>query len=140
MATFGLRRVLVVEDHDDTRDLIAISLRGADLDVVTAVNGLDGLLAAHNCRPAVIVMDMQMPILAGFEATRLLKATDVTRHVPVIAHTARPEECRSYGSELFAHVLPKPTNPEVLLALVRKFLPTIEERAVLGELDVPRSD
>ncbi len=115
--------ILVVDDHDDTRELIASTLKLADLDVKTANNGLEGLLAAHVCRPALIVMDVHMPVLTGIEATRLLKATAALSGIPVIAHTARPDVCRGCAPELFAHVLPKPTHPDVLLALVRRFVP-----------------
>ncbi len=118
-------RVLVVDDHADTRDLIASTLMMADLEVMTANNGLEGLLAAHTCRPALIVMDVQMPVLTGIEATRLLKATATMSAIPVIAHTARPDACHGHAPALFAHVLPKPTHPDVLLAIVRRFVPVV---------------
>lgn len=131
-------RVLVVDDHDDTRELIASILRMADLDVMTATNGLEGILAAHAVHPALIVMDVQMPVLTGIEATRLLKATAAMSAIPVIAHTARPDVCRGHAPELFAHVLPKPTHPDVLLALVRRFVPLIVSPAAGDSPDVHR--
>jgi CheY-like chemotaxis protein len=63
-----------------------------------------------------------MPILDGIEATRLLKATDATKYIPVIAHTARPGSCHLPPGVLFAHILPKPVIPDVLLALTHRFV------------------
>ena len=73
-----------------------------------------------------------MPMLDGIEATRLLKATSATRHVPVIAHTARPASVHVPPGVFFAHVVPKPVAPDVLLALVDQF--------VQRRHDVPEND
>lgn len=116
------KRVLVVDDLADATDMVAAILENAGLDVVTATNGLEGLLAAHRSRPAVILMDLQMPVLDGIEATRLLKAATATRHIPVIAHTARPDSCHVPPGRLFEDILPKPVIPEVLLSLVQRFV------------------
>ncbi|MGB2714760.1 MAG: response regulator [Vicinamibacterales bacterium] len=116
------KRVLVVDDLLDATDMVAAILEEAGFEVVTATNGLEGLLAAHRSRPTVILMDLQMPVLDGIETTRLLKAASATRDIPVIAHTARPDSCQIPPGRLFAHVLPKPTVPDVLLALVQRFV------------------
>jgi hypothetical protein len=71
--------VLVVDDYGDVRDLLARVLEGAGFLVRTAANGLEGLIAAYEMRPAVIVMDVSMPVLDGIEATRLIKAGEATR-------------------------------------------------------------
>jgi len=78
MAASGAAAVLVVDDAEDIRDLVALLLRGAGFVVRTAVNGLEGLLTAYEMRPDVIVMDLTMPVLDGIEATRLLKSTEAT--------------------------------------------------------------
>jgi CheY-like chemotaxis protein len=116
------KRVLVVDDLLDATDMVAAILEEAGFEVVTATNGLEGLLAAHRSRPTVILMDLQMPVLDGIETTRLLKAAAATRDIPVIAHTARPDSCHIPPGRLFAHILPKPTVPDVLLALVQRFV------------------
>ena len=115
-------RVLVVDDLPDATEIVAEILENAGFEVVTATNGLEGLLAAHRSRPTVILMDVQMPVLDGIQATRLLKAAAATRDIPVIAHTARPDTCHVPPGRLFAHVLPKPVSPDILLALVQQYV------------------
>jgi CheY-like chemotaxis protein len=111
--------VLVVDDGDDVREMVAFVLRDAGFVVRTAVNGLEALLGAYEMPPAVIVMDMTMPVLDGLEATRLLKATKATRDARVIAYTGNPPLADSPVHRLFAAVLPKPSTPDVLLAAVQ---------------------
>ena len=91
--------VLVVDDVPDLRDLVAGVLRQAGFLVRTAVNGLDALLAAHEMKPSVIVMDVTMPVLNGLEATRLIKAAEGLREAKVIATPAlaRSRTHRSNG-------------------------------------------
>jgi CheY-like chemotaxis protein len=115
-------RILVVEDHEDTREMLTLALRGAGLEAIAATNGLEGLVAAHYVRPSVIIMDMDMPILDGIQATRLLKAAAATRDAPVIAHTAKPEFFQGPMSRLFARVLPKPAAPGEVVGSVEEFL------------------
>jgi two-component system, cell cycle response regulator DivK len=105
--------VLVVDDYGDVRDLIALVLQNAGFVVRTAANGLEALIAAYEMRPAVIVMDVSMPVLDGIEATRLIKATEATRDARVIAHTGDPPGAASLPGTLFAAVLQKPTTPDV---------------------------
>jgi two-component system, cell cycle response regulator DivK len=120
----GSRRpaVLVVDDYDDTRDLVCTVLQSGGFIVRTARNGLEAILTAYDIRPAVIVMDVSMPVLDGLEATRLIKAIDAIRDARVIAHTARPSFSALEDSTLFAAVLPKPALPEVVLAAVQQWV------------------
>ena len=83
------------------------------------MNGLDALLNAYEMQPAVIVMDMTMPVLDGVEATRLIKATKATRDARVIAYTANPSLADVLAQRLFVAVLPKPSTPDVLIAAVQ---------------------
>ena len=79
-------RVLVVDDSDDNRELAETVLEAAGFDVITARNGLEGVVAAHCEHPAIVLMDVTMPILDGIEAARLPKASAGTRHVNVSHH------------------------------------------------------
>jgi CheY-like chemotaxis protein len=110
--------VLVVDDIEDVRELVALVLRDAGFVVRTAVNGLEGLLTAYEMRPDVIVMDLTMPVLNGLEATRLIKATHATRESRVIAYTgngAIPPPLERW----FVAIVAKPSPPDVVLAAVQ---------------------
>jgi CheY-like chemotaxis protein len=110
--------VLVVDDFADTRELVARVLEDAGFVVRTASNGLEAIIAAYEMRPAVIVMDVAMPILGGLEATRLIKTIDAIKDVRVIAHTAEPHLT---DAALFAAVLEKPVLPTVVVDTVRRY-------------------
>jgi two-component system, cell cycle response regulator DivK len=111
--------VLVVDDYEDVRDLIAFVLQDAGFVVKTAANGLEALIAAYHMRPGVIVMDVAMPVLDGIEATRLIKASDITRDARVIAYTGNPTMESALVPRLFSAVLQKPATPDVVLATVQ---------------------
>lgn len=113
------RGVLVVDDYDDVRTVVARVLQEAGFVVRTATNGLDALLAAYEMRPAIIVMDVSMPVLDGIEATRLIKAAEATRDARVIAYTGNPTFEDSSIRTMFAAVLTKPSSPDTLLATVQ---------------------
>ena len=80
----------------------------------------DGRIRAAEMRPAVIVMDVMMPILDGIEATRLIKAVDAIREARVIACTGTPSALDGLADALFVAVLPKPASPDEVLATVRQ--------------------
>jgi CheY-like chemotaxis protein len=115
----GPPTVLVVDDFGDGRDLVCAVLIGAGFIVRAVSNGLEALLAAYEMRPAVIVMDLTMPVLDGIEATRLIKAIDAIRGARVIACTGSPSRLDGLAEPLFVAVLPKPASPADVLATVR---------------------
>jgi two-component system, cell cycle response regulator DivK len=81
-------RILVVEDNPANMRLAVLLLEKADHTVVSATNAEAGLTMAHDERPDLILMDIQLPGMDGLEATRLLKADEATKAIPVIALTA----------------------------------------------------
>jgi CheY-like chemotaxis protein len=113
--------VLIADDHADSREWLSIVLRHAGFIVRTASDGLDALLAACQFQPAVIVMDLTMPVLDGVEATRLIKACDELKDVKVIAYSALSAG-RSAHTELFNAFLPKPSPPDKIVASVQNFM------------------
>ena len=119
----GTRRplVLVVDDSQDNRDVAALLLESSGFDAITASNGLEGVIVAHNTRPAVVLMDVAMPILDGIQATRLLRASPVTQGINVIAHTARADLDSIAMARLFESVLPKPASPDTMLEVVQRY-------------------
>jgi CheY-like chemotaxis protein len=116
-----LRRdaVLVADDYGDVRDMLALVLQQAGFVVRTAANGLEALFAAYAARPAVIVMDLTMPVLDGVEATRLLKKANATCRARVIAYTGNGS--LGPAQNLFDGILHKPTTPQVIVATVHHF-------------------
>ena len=81
-------RLLLVEDNEENRDGLTRHLRRKGFEVLVAVDGQQGVEAARTEAPDLILMDMSLPVLDGWEATRQLKAAPETRHIPVIALTA----------------------------------------------------
>jgi len=80
--------ILLVEDNEMNRDMLSRRLQRKGYSVVTAEDGEKGLLLARSEMPDLILMDISLPLMGGWEVTRLLKADDATRHIPIIALTA----------------------------------------------------
>ena len=117
-------RVLIVEDHDDTRAMYVAYLRHRGYDVVEAANGQDAQELALAHTPEVIVMDMALPRLDGWEVTRRLKAEPRTRQIPIVALTGHSladheREARAAGCAGF---LVKPCLPNVLASEIERML------------------
>jgi two-component system, cell cycle response regulator DivK len=83
-----MAKVLLVEDNEMNRDMLSRRLIRRGFEVVFAVNGKQGVDLARSERPDIILMDMSLPIMDGWEATRCVKSDDATRSVPVIGLTA----------------------------------------------------
>ena len=81
-------RVLLVEDNEMNRDMLSRRLQRRGYDVIIAVDGQQGVAMAQSEIPDLVLMDMSLPIIDGWEATRTLKGTAETKHIPVIALTA----------------------------------------------------
>lgn len=119
----GTRRtVLVVDDSSDSRDLAAEVLEASGFHAITASNGLEALFVAHYARPAVILLDINMPVLNGLEAARLLKASPVTHELGIIAYTATADFNHGPLIKFFVDVLLKPASPDAIASAVRRFV------------------
>ena len=81
-------RLLIVEDNEVNRDMLSRRLQRRAYDVITAVDGEEGVAKARSEAPDLILMDMSLPVLDGWQATKLLKAAPETRSIPIIAITA----------------------------------------------------
>jgi two-component system cell cycle response regulator DivK len=82
------KRILVIEDMEDNRRILRDLLTNAGFDLIEAVDGEKGIVAAAEHRPDLILMDIQLPIVDGYEATRRIKANPELRHIPIIAVTS----------------------------------------------------
>jgi CheY-like chemotaxis protein len=80
--------LLLVEDNELNRDMLSRRLRKHGFEILIAVNGQDSVAAAKSLRPDLILMDMSLPVIDGWEATRQIKANPSTRQIPVIAITS----------------------------------------------------
>lgn len=80
--------ILIVEDNEMNRDMLSRRLQRKGFEVVIAIDGSNGIDVARATTPDLVLMDMSLPVMDGWEATRLMKADDVLKHIPVIALTA----------------------------------------------------
>ena len=119
------RRILVLEDEEDSRKILRDLLSTAAYEMTEAENGEQALAAVAKQRPDLILMDIQMPVLDGYEATRRIKADPAFKDVPIIAVTSYAlsgdeAKARAAGCDDF---VPKPFSPRQLLAKIREWLP-----------------
>jgi two-component system, cell cycle response regulator DivK len=119
------RCILVVEDQEDNRQIVRDLLTTTDYEVVEAENGEEALAAVAKQRPDLILMDIQLPVMDGYEATRRIKADPGLSDIPIIAVTSYAlsgdeEKARAAGCDDF---VPKPFSPRELLAKIRKYVP-----------------
>ena len=118
------KRILVIEDHEDNRRILRDLLTSAGFESLEAVTGEEGVALAETHRPDLILMDIQLPGVDGYEATRRIKANPVLRHIPVIAVTSYAlsgDEIKAKDAGCDAYVA-KPFSPRALLAKIREYL------------------
>jgi len=121
-------RILVIEDHEDNRRILRDLLTSAGFECLEATTGEEGVALAETLAPDLILMDIQLPGLDGYEATRRVKANVALQRIPVIAVTsyalsgdevkAREAGCDDYVT--------KPFSPRALLRKIRDYLPAGE--------------
>ena len=118
------KTILVVEDQEDNRQILRDLLGSAGFRMVEAHDGEQALLVARSQRPDLILMDIQLPILDGYEATRAIKRDPELKHIPVIAVTSYAlsgDEARAREAGCDAYVA-KPYSTRHLLARIEQFL------------------
>ena len=118
-----MKRILVVEDVEFNRDLI-VQLLEDEYEILTATNGAEGIEVAERERPDLILMDLSLPVMDGWEATRRIKANEALRGIPIIAlsaHAMKGDEDRARQSGCDDY-LSKPLDEEVLFQKLAKLL------------------
>jgi CheY-like chemotaxis protein len=120
----AIQSVLIVEDNDDNVAIYTAILRHHGFEVFDAPDGAAGVVAARLRRPSVILMDVALPVMDGWEATRRLKADPETAMIPVVALTAHAlEEHRQISLDAGCdEYIPKPAEPRTVLDAVRRLL------------------
>jgi two-component system, cell cycle response regulator DivK len=116
--------ILIVEDHVELRQLYVHQLTQCGFDVIEAGDGADAITRTTHHGPDVVLMDLSLPIVDGWEATRRLKNDSRTAHIPVVALTAHDgagelQRATRAGCDWF---VPKPCPPDALVAEVRRVL------------------
>ena len=123
-----MTKILLVEDNEMNRDMLSRRLQKQGYEVVLAENGEDGVTKAQTESPALIIMDMSLPGIDGWEATRRLKATPQTQNIPVIALTAHAMS-DDRAKALAAGCDDFDTKPVELSRLLSKIQALLEKRA-----------
>ena len=118
------KRILAVEDQEDNMQILRDLLTSTGYELIEAENGEEALAALEKQRPDLILMDIQIPIIDGYEVTRRIKANPALRSIPIIAVTSHAlgegeEKARAAGCDDF---VAKPYSPRQLLAKVRQYL------------------
>ena len=118
------KRILVVDDQEDLRGVLRDLLLGSGYAVIEAADGEAGVTKAKSDRPDLILMDIQMPVIDGYEATRQIRADPAIDGIPIIAVSSfamkgDEQKARSAGCD---HYVTKPYSPMQLLKVIRGIL------------------
>ncbi len=126
----GRGRILTVEDDRDIVEMLTYNLTADGYEVVSAFTGKDGVALAKREQPDLIILDIMLPVIDGFEVCRILKNTDATAHIPIIILSAKSQEAdKVVGLEMGADdYVTKPFSPRELLARIKAVLRRRRER------------
>ena len=118
------KRILVIEDTEDNRQIIRDLLTSVGYEMIEAVDGLEGVTTAEREQPDLILMDIQLPGIDGYEATRRIRAIPALAKVPIIAVTSYAlsgdeDKARAAGCDGY---IAKPFSPRQMLAKVREVI------------------
>jgi two-component system, cell cycle response regulator DivK len=122
------KRILVVEDQPDNRRILRDLLGNAGYELIEAESGEEALTAVEAQRPDLILMDIQLPVMDGYEATRRIRLNPALKSIPIIAVTSYAlagDEAKALAVGCNAYVT-KPFSPRALLAKVQEHLALVE--------------
>jgi len=120
------KRILVIEDQEDNRQIVRDLMTASGYELIEATTGEEGLEAAARERPDLILMDIQLPGIDGYEVTRRIKADPNLRQIPIIAVTSYAlsgDDKKAFAAGCDGYVT-KPYSPRLLLAKIREYLPS----------------
>ena len=123
------KHILIVDDYPDALDIWAIYLRAMGYEVSTACDGAEALAQAERLCPDVIVLDLELPRISGFDVARRLRANPETAHIPLIAatgysHVTQLDRARDAG---FDHIVVKPCDPDLLVEEIERQVQAVDE-------------
>ena len=119
------KRILVIEDQEDNRRIVRDLLTSVGYELIEAVTGEEGVAMAEMHRPELILMDIELPGLDGYEATRRIKANPALRQIPIIvvnSYALSGDDIKAHDAGCDAYIA-KPFSPRVLLAKIREYVP-----------------
>ena len=119
------KRILMVEDTEDNRQILRDLISNTDYELLEAIDGAEGIAMAAKHKPDLILMDIQLPVMDGYEASRRIKSNPELQHIPIIAVTSYAlagDEARTLAAGCDGYIA-KPFSPRLLLEKIREFLP-----------------
>ena len=119
------KRILVIEDQEDNRRIMRDLLTSVGYELIEAVTGEEGVSSAEVYIPDLILMDIQLPGIDGYETTRRIKANSALQHIPIIVVTSYAlsgDDVKAYEAGCDGYVS-KPFSPRALLAKIREYVP-----------------
>jgi CheY-like chemotaxis protein len=122
------QHILIVDDYPDALDIWALYLGSLGYEISTASDGAEALALAERLLPDLIVLDLELPRVSGYDVARQLRANPDTQHIPLIAATGY-----SHGQQLdraresgFDEIIVKPCDPDALVQIIQRLLPSLE--------------
>ncbi len=121
----GGKKILLVDDESDFRRAVRVRLEASGYEVIEAVDGAQGVEMAKEQRPDLIILDLMLPRIAGYNVARLLKGDELCENIPIIMLTARAQEMDvniglAVGADAY---ITKPFRPDDLLETINRLLP-----------------
>jgi CheY-like chemotaxis protein len=128
------KRILLVDDYPDALEIWGLYLRSVGYDVETADDGLQAVAQAHAHPPDIIVLDLELPGITGFEAAVRLRHSHVTSRIPLLAatgysHVKQLQQARASG---FDSIVVKPCEPNVLVAEIERLLENAQQQGCMA--------
>ena len=120
-----MQKILIVDDEESVVEIVKLRLETNNYEVITAYNGEEGLTKAKEEKPDLIILDIAMPDMDGFEVGRRLKQDDKTKHIPIIMLTARGKHddvLKSVKDAGAVDYIVKPFNPQAFLKRIASVL------------------
>ena len=120
----SIKKILVVDDNQDSRELVVKVLKNKGYLMIEAVDGEDALLKAESERPSLILMDLSLPKIDGYEVTRRLKGMEEYKEIPIVAltaHAMKGDKEKAFGAGCIGYI-PKPVNVRELPELIKSYL------------------
>ena len=119
-----VKKLLIVDDESDLVEMVALRLEANGFSIIKAYDGQDGLEKARSLKPDLIILDLMLPKIDGFNVCRMLKFDDKYKDIPIIIFSAKAQDSdKQLGEDVRANAyLTKPFEAEVLLAHIKKLI------------------